>query len=232
MNCQHVRQLLAFVDRKCEELDPAERDAVKQHLEQCAECAAVAQSERSVDAALGTVMRDVDVPAALKANVLKRLAAERGKGRWKWAAGAVAATLLIAAVTAGIIWQARQPISVVQNDLEPSNFFVDHPHLNQDPRAYLAKEGLPDVLPQQFDLRFLQYVEVVEFKGRRIAKLAFSRGNDRAVVLILPAKHYRTTDLREDPTNLEIQYSEDRHFIFLILFRGNLSALYHIHTAV
>ena len=84
MNCQDVHQLLAFADRKAEELDQPERDALKQHLEKCPDCAEQSLAERRADALVGAAMRDVPVPADLKQKVLKRLAAERGGVPWKW----------------------------------------------------------------------------------------------------------------------------------------------------
>ena len=230
MNCQHVRQLLAFVDRKCEELDPAERDAVKQHLENCPECAAVAQTERGFDATVGAALRNVEVPPGLKADVLKRLAGERGHGRWKWAgAGILAATVLIA-VAGGIAWQIRQPVEIAQEEIDkirhtPDNRFVGK---EDSVRAFLKNEGMDDVIPTQFNYDLLQGVDVVHIRGRRVAKLSFRMDHPAcdAIVLILPQSKFRTTNVIENATSIKVEIDPTHPVTYLILFNGNLERLF------
>ena len=38
MECHDVQQLLAFAQRKCENLDAAERTAIRAHLDGCPDC--------------------------------------------------------------------------------------------------------------------------------------------------------------------------------------------------
>ena len=83
MECQDVQQLLAFVNRKCEGLADAERDAIREHLDRCPDCSARAQAERRSDEALGRLMRDVPVPPGLQQQVSQRLTAQRRGARWK-----------------------------------------------------------------------------------------------------------------------------------------------------
>jgi len=238
MNCQHVRQLLAFVDRKCEELDPAERDAVKQHLENCPECAAVAQAERGFDAAVGAALRNVEVPTGLKADLLKRLAAGRGLGRWKWAGGmAVAATVLVA-VAGGIAWQQRQPVEISQYEVDRFRMVLDHKRnwTLESVQEFLRNEGLGDVVPPQFDYKFLQSIDVVQIRGRRVAKLTFARFDEpcEAIVLILPQKEFRTTNVVQNPTAIKIETDATHPVTYLILFNGPLERLHSvtIHAAI
>ena len=61
MECHDVRLLLTFSERRCEQIDAAERNAVAQHLNGCHDCAAFAAAERAVDESLGQLMRD-DMP--------------------------------------------------------------------------------------------------------------------------------------------------------------------------
>ncbi len=94
MECQEIRQLLAFLERG--ELDEAECAAVQKHLDACPYCAALAAAVLSADQAIVPVLRDVAVPAGLKQQLLHRLAADRRASSWnRWAVGAVAALLLV-----------------------------------------------------------------------------------------------------------------------------------------
>jgi hypothetical protein len=230
MECHDVQQLLAFVNRKSEDLDAAERAALREHLDKCPDCSARNQAEQRADETLGVLMRDVPVPAGLKQQVVKRLGAERGAARWKTvkrgALTAAAAAVLLALV-GGYVWQARLPTEITEADVGTALVLVTNSGFwdENSAKQYLKENGLPDHVPQQFDYRLLQSVEPVYFKGRRVAKLTFAKGNDVASVLVLPSEQFRTNQLTEDPTCLNIVPEREHGIIYLILFRGNLGAL-------
>jgi hypothetical protein len=225
MDCQHVQHLLPFVERKCEELDAVERDAVQQHLAKCPACAALAQAERRLDEALGPVLRDVSVPADLQQKVMKRLAAERSVVPWKRGAAVLAASLLIAL---GAVWFLRAKPTVTEDDV----IAINHRGAGWDEakvEKYFADRGLRVVLPSDLDYEFLRKIEIVEEFNQRVAKLSFraQRENDRscqADVLILPHGQFRVDQLPEGTfTNLQVVHKED--FTYLIFFTGSLEAL-------
>ena len=228
MECQHVQQLLAFVDRKCEELDVSDRDAVQVHLENCPACAELAQAERHADDTLGAVLRDVPVPADLKQKVMNRLAAERGGVSWKWGVAAVATILLVAL---GTVWYLR-PLPTVSlsqiQDFAQLGAGWDETKLEK----YFADQGLPVVVPSDLDYDNLRRIKIVEIEKQRIAELSFHRelGNDQRVqadVLIFPHRQFRTDRLPAERfhgfTNIQIVHKEN--FTYVIFYRGELDAL-------
>ncbi|MSQ93396.1 MAG: hypothetical protein EXR98_02445 [Gemmataceae bacterium] len=222
MECQDVKQLLAFADRKCAELDAPELDSLKQHLETCPTCAEAAQAERALDDAVGPVLRDVAVPADLKAKVLKRLAAERGAVPWKRVLAAAAAILI--AVTGGVVW-LNSPATAVSED-ELRQFVSMNQWTQETAKQFLKDQGLVGLPPDNFEYGLLQHVDVIRFQGRLVGKLTFSRGDEcTASVLILPWKQFSTKHLTENPTSLSIRHDDVNEVTYLILFRGNLDAL-------
>ena len=87
MECQDVRQLLAFFDRDSEELDAVEQDAIQKHLDACPDCAALLAQERGADRPSRPQSAEVPVPRGSRQRLLTRLAKERGQPPWKrWAA--------------------------------------------------------------------------------------------------------------------------------------------------
>lgn len=226
MNCQDLQQLLAFMNRPGDDLDAVERDAIKQHLEKCPDCAELALAERRADDAVGTVLRDVPVPIGLKEKVIARLTGERAGVPWKWAGTIVlAASLLIAA---SVTWYLRPLPKVSLDDV----IALDQrgPNWSEaNVEEFFAKEGLEVVVPSDLDYDALRQVEIVEFKKQRVAKLTFQRELDqdrkvRADVLILPHRQFDVNDLRDGTfqnlNNLQILRKEN--YTYLIFFRGPL----------
>jgi anti-sigma factor ChrR (cupin superfamily) len=226
MECHDVQQLLAFVQRKREELDAAERAAIRAHLDICPDCSARADAEQRADDTLGQVMRDVPVPAGLKQQVLNRLTAERGTARWATVKRGVAAAVLLSALAGGLIWNAGWKAEVTQADVDALVIAVNAngPWKESAARDYLKSQGLGDHLPSNFDFATLRNVEAFQFKGRRIAKLTFARNDDVAIVFVLPSGRFHIHEtLHDDPTRLKIE--PEQEITYLILFQGNLDAL-------
>lgn len=226
MECHDVRLLLAFTQRPCESVDAVEREAVAQHLNGCPECAAFAQGERALDDALGHVMRDVPVPADLQSQLMKRLTDSRSTVRWKGSAAAAAALLLTLA--GGLSWHHWSRPEVTIDDV--MEIAAQDRWDAERAQQYLGNHGLSVRFPQDFDYRYLQTVEIVEFKGRRVAKLGFARadeGSASANVLILPTHTFRTSRIADPAvpgwTSVEIRREDD--CTYLIFFRGQLGLL-------
>jgi anti-sigma factor (TIGR02949 family) len=224
MECQHVQQLLAFADRKCEELDGSDRDAIRQHLETCPACAELAQAERHTDDTLGAVLRDVAVPADLKQKVMNRLAAERGSTPWKWGAALViAAAVLIASGTAW--YKLRVPSVTLDTVREFSELGAgwDEDRVQK----YFADNGLRVVVPTDLDYANLRHIGIVEFQKQRVARLSFQAGRVQAEVLILPHRQFGTDQLPSGDghgfTDFQIVHKEN--FTYVIFYRGELDAL-------
>jgi hypothetical protein len=220
MECQHIQQLLAFADRKCEELEASDRKAVLQHLENCPACAELAQIERRSDEVLGAVLRDVPVPADFKQKMLNRLAAERGSVPWKCGVAAVAATLVIAL---GTVWYLRPLPTVGLSQIQ------DYAQLGAGwdetkVEKYFADNGLRVVVPTDLDYDNLRQIGIVEFQKQRVARLSFQAGRVQAEVLILPHRQFITDQLpSEDYSEFQIVHKEN--FTYVIFHRGELNAL-------
>src|SRR5262249_14246403 len=78
MDCKTARLLLDFARPQARELEPDEAGALETHLDRCADCHDLARGERRLDEHLGKVMRQVEVPAGLRDQLLVRLESNRG----------------------------------------------------------------------------------------------------------------------------------------------------------
>jgi anti-sigma factor (TIGR02949 family) len=75
--CQEAfRRLDDYLDR---ELSAAERDLVREHLEICEGCAREFRFEESVLRGVRAKLRQIDVPASLRARVVRTLEEEAGR---------------------------------------------------------------------------------------------------------------------------------------------------------
>ncbi|MBI2805782.1 MAG: hypothetical protein HYX68_12450 [Planctomycetes bacterium] len=228
MECHDVRQLLAFVDRKCEELDAPERAALAQHLERCPECAALAQAEREFDQALGAAVRAVAVPPGLQPKILAKLATQPRGTPWKPLAAAAAIFIAVTLLGAGIAWKLRDTPAVSVADIRA---LADQENWDLSVvEQHLSEQGVPVEAPRDFDYRNLQHVDVAEFRGQRVPKLTFASRDGKAVacVLVLSPARFRLGDLHDGmelPGTTSIRIHHDRGHVNVIFYRGDLGAL-------
>lgn len=220
MECQDVRQLLAFLERKSEELDAAEGAALQKHLDACPDCAALTAAERSADQAIGAALRDVAVPARLKQQVLTRLAAERGVAPWKRWAGVAAAAMLLVAIGGGTWAYWPKPEFTIQQD--------NRTWTHDEVEGYLADQGFPAKAPGKLKYDLLRQVDVILIKGRPVAKLIFVHNNgvDSATVYIVDTKHL-SLKLDGDPSIRPLDPEDGSRFSYIIHGRANDDWLMH-----
>ena len=234
MECHDVQQLLAFVNRQREELDAPEREALGEHLEKCPDCAVAFQTERRADEILGALVREVPVPADLRQKLLNRLATEHSQAHWKLLqrASLVAAAAILLVVTAGLSWQFWPKPEITRDYVMQMVSFHDWD--KEQVEHFFAEQGLSVKAPGEFDYRFLQHVEIVQFKGKPVAKLTFSRTDDQTAlvnVLILSTKQFRMHELEGDqdiPLTTWIRvrhHPEDSEFTYLVFYRGQIDAV-------
>jgi hypothetical protein len=214
MECQDLRQLLAFLERKSEELDAEEHAALQKHLDACPDCAALAAQDRSADQAIGLALRNVAVPAGLKQHVLQRLAAERGTPWKRWAFAAAAAVVLATAGVVGIVWT-----SVPKPD-----FIIglqDNRTWNQDEvEHYLAEQGFPAKAAGNLKYDLLRQVDVILIKGRSVAKLTFDDGVNSATVYIVDTRRH-TFNFNGDPSIRPLPTEDGSQFKYILHCRGD-----------
>ncbi len=78
MDCRTARLLLDFVRPQAHELEAEEARALESHLDQCPDCHSQARGEQQLDACLSKAMRQVEIPAGLRDQLLTRLESARG----------------------------------------------------------------------------------------------------------------------------------------------------------
>lgn len=220
MECQDVRQLLAFLERPSDELDAVERAALQKHLDACPDCAALSAQEHGVDQAIGSALRNVPVPAGLKQQVLQRLAKERGRPWKRWAGAAAAAVLVAFAVGTWLSFSSKPALTVDDVDAVMPNFAAGWQR--DAVEQHLEKQGLTVRAPDRFRYRYLQQVDVVVIHGRRVARLTFSRNDDQtasATVFIVGAAQFNVEKLK-GLTGIEVD-DQRPDFWYVIQHSGN-----------
>jgi hypothetical protein len=226
MDCQDIRSLLAFTRKGGDQIDPTERAAVQHHLDGCGDCAAAAQSEELLDAALGTAMRAVPIPAGGKARLLAKLAANRP---WPWVKMAAAAAVLLALGWGGTAWLMQPLPHITDNALQVTDFEADKVE------DWYRLHGVDMVAWRQLDHTYLWTYDIVEIQGRRVPKLIFCRDvNGRiavAQVIVLRSTRFNTADLHDltgvngKLSRVIIERSSDPDWVYVVgTTEGDLSA--------
>ncbi len=195
MDCQTARVLLAFARRPVECLDPGEQLALRQHLDGCPDCAALAHDERRADEAVGAAVREVPVPAGLQGRILARIAAQRRPVPY-WLTAAAAA-LLLAIGVAGYATYAAQPKLTMQAIVDE---FENSPKLAKSPETveeWFAGHGVRMHAPRQFKYEYYRSCDLVQFgdTGQLVPILRFQAREIAADVYVLSRQQFRLDDL-------------------------------------
>jgi hypothetical protein len=197
MDCKTARLMLDFARPGAPELEAADAGALDAHLGTCADCDALARAERRLDAHLGRAVRQVEVPADLKARLLDRLAADRHALHRRWAGhgvralAAVAAVLLVALGVQQWRWLHR-PVpdsAAVLENLKARH--VSPPNREELEAALKRVHGLNARLPD------LDYSPLVVCTADTLP------GDDRVVPLLVFARNVKVYVLSDQQFNLE-----------------------------
>jgi hypothetical protein len=197
MDCKNARLLLDYSRPLGTDLDAGEAEALESHLADCPDCGSLAQDERRLDDYIGRAVRAVPVPENLRADLLRRLAAERDAWYRRWllrSAGAVAAAAgIILLVWGGLLVHQR-----FRPSFEPSDISVDRS--TSSPREveewFRTAHGVKTVAPSDNLLRYtwLTYYGLEDLQGQRVPMLLFTyNGHDsqaRAQVYIVTDKQF------------------------------------------
>jgi hypothetical protein len=219
MDCHDVRSLLAFTRHDSDQIDPTERAAVQQHLDNCLDCAAASQSEQHLDAALGAAMRDVPVPRDGKARLLAKLDASRPR---PWMPIAAAAAVLLAVSLGATAWLLRPLPASLAADIISSK--------HTDPEKveeWFKEQGVEMVAWRQLDHTLLWTYDVVEIQGQRVPKLIFVRRDPPAVaeVIVLRRDRFETKDLHDIQNNSKRVFVERSNEAYVYLVGTNETSL-------
>jgi anti-sigma factor RsiW len=182
------------------DLAPEDAAALDRHLAGCPNCAASARTSAAVDAAIGTAMRAVEVPASLRARLIASTSAERGTvlRRRAYRYAALAASLFLVVGLAAGIFTANRPhpdtyeLAMKADALERVMRFeapVAFGQVNPEQaaaneaavRKWLKAEQLPENLPgdlKNLDFGLLLSHHWEEVQGRQTPVLLF-RGRDQ-----------------------------------------------------
>src|SRR5262249_13785786 len=135
MDCKTARLLLALGPTDWTELDEGEAAAFQAHLRECAQCAAMARSQREADERLREAMRDLPVPALPRERILRDIRRRQTRVMRRWQAICAAVACLV--FGAGFGWQvwakAHRPIVDTSADVEAfADFRGATPDVAQD----------------------------------------------------------------------------------------------------
>jgi Putative zinc-finger len=217
MDCHDARLLLAFTGHGGDQIDPTERDAVQQHLDTCADCAAFAQSEQIIDAAIGTAMRTVPIPAGAKSRVYAKLATTRA---WPWRRIAAAAAILIG-IGLGTAWYLRP---LPQIGLTEAEYVINGKKTEPDDvEQWYRDQGIEMIAWRQLDYNLLWTYDVVHYQGQRVPKLIFYSRDPSAIAEVLVVRESQF-DVRmpdgelngQTPNQIFVQRENDAGYVYLV----------------
>jgi hypothetical protein len=197
MDCKTARLLLDFARPEARELEAEEAAELDRHLDHCPDCHSQAQNERQLDDRLGKAMRQVEVPAGLREQLLARLESSRGDWhRQRFAHVArlsVAAAVLLLLCWSGWYWVRENfiaPINTQQVADAASNDATEDPRARTE-RA-LKDLGFPTPLSSYLDYSLLvcppALAELPGYPGRKAPMLVFARNGRVARAYLVAQK--------------------------------------------
>jgi hypothetical protein len=247
MDCKQARLLLELTRPRGGELDPADAEALEQHLADCPDCGPAARDERRADEHLGRAMRDVPVPVGLRERILKKLGPDTGpapiskRRPWLWRYLGAAAALLVTVglgVMGYLTWLAPPPAVSVQqiHDRANQQFFAKRPDAVE--KDFQDRLGVTMVAPPQFNYDLLIAYQLAVFEKKQVPELLFFTHGDRekglppalAQVYVLSSRQF---DLEETyrtrsqglsgPRMVRLEWPPDnnRDYLYLIVYSGH-----------
>jgi hypothetical protein len=226
MDCSTARLLLAFSRPKAAELETAEVQALNDHLADCTECEALAQSEQQVEHLLGLAMPQVPVPSSdLRQRLLTQLETQRRSWyrrlpqRHPRLTAAAAAVLLF--VVGLAVYEAVRPPQRIDLAAIAAGLNARVPASPDEIQKAFAEDGFIVIVPPDFNYQYLARYELQDFAGVRVPYLLFVRGQNLAYVYILSASQFDvraavdqpregsgrfTVELRPGPANSNVAY--------------------------
>jgi hypothetical protein len=228
MDCRTARLLLDFARPQAPELHADDAGALQNHLDRCPDCHGLARGERQLDEHLGKAVRQVEVPAGLREQLLSRLEAERGD--WHRRRFAHAARLTVAAAAAALLlgWAGwhwivnRRPPPI-----DPGQMLVgvnDSPDKRIQAEEALKRMGVETPLPR-FNYHFLAcppvLAELPGYPDQRKPLLVFVQNHHRAWVYVIAAQQLPDDVpplLGEGTYKLQVERSEGEAYKFLVIY--------------
>ncbi len=233
MDCRTARLLLDFARPQAPELQADDAGALQNHLDRCPDCHNLARGERQLDEHLGKAMRQVEVPAGLRDQLLSRLEAERGD--WNRRRFARAARLTLAAAAAALLlgWAGwhwllnRQPAPIDPAHMVGSvNEYVTTDKGRQAEDT-LKRMGVETPLPSlNYNLLACPptLAELPGYPDRTVPLMLFVQNHHRAWVYVVAARQVPEDIpplLGEGTFKLEVLPVEGDAYKFLVIHDGD-----------
>lgn len=237
MECRDAQFYLRFRRPGADDLAPDDAAALDRHLAGCPHCAAEARYSVAFDAAVGTMMRAVQVPAGLRERLLTSTLAQRGtlhRSR-AYRVAAVAASLLLAfGLVVGVFTASRPQPDTVQlvwkgDELAQVGFVPapNNPQLAQanetTVRDWLKAEDLPADLPESFDYGLLVSYGWEEVQGRKVPVVLF-RGRDHGFAKVYAFRstqfNLKAVEEAQSSNCTAKPYPNRGGVVFLVVFTG------------
>jgi hypothetical protein len=137
---------------------------------------------------------------------------------------------LLLAICSGTSWYfLHKPVLTIDDLAVASEVVANGPNWTGDGvERHLEEQGLTVRAPARFKYRYLQQVDVVEIRGRRVARLTF-RNDDQsasATVFIIDSTQFNVGHLRNQ-SGIEVRPGEGHQagFTYVIHWVGNLLSL-------
>jgi hypothetical protein len=197
MDCKTARLLLDFARPEARELEAEEVAELQRHLDHCPDCHSQARSERQLDECLGKAMRQVEVPAGLREQLLARLESARGDWYRQRFAHAVrlsaAAAVILLLCWAGWYWVREHLVAPIDTQRVASAVSED---VLDDPRVRTGRAlqalGFETPLSPYLDYSLLvcppALAELPGYPGRKVPMLVFARNGRTARVYLIREK--------------------------------------------
>ena len=197
MDCKTARLLLDFARPKARELEAEEAAELDRHLDHCPDCHSQAYNERQLDDRLGKAMREVEIPAGLREQLLTCL--ESARSDWhrqrfaRIARLSVAAAALLLLSWTGWYWVQEHFITPIDTQRVAEAASND---AMEDPRARtqraLRELGIYTPLSPHLDCNLLvcppAMAELPGYPGRNVPMLVFARNGRWARVYLIAQK--------------------------------------------
>jgi hypothetical protein len=237
MDCNNARLLLNFYRPPAGDLSGPEAEELEHHLDLCSECNALASAECRLDQHLGRAMRAVEVPAAVRRNILGALAVQRSAWNRRWfgraSRVAVAAALLLAISTGWYFWSAFRTREI-SLDKVANAVNYDTPRDQDHANDVLKHLGTDAVAPSFVNYAYLtgspSLAELPGYPGVKVPQFVFTResardGGSRAVLFALDRRRFPIEDM-EMPNSGQFsvavyQPSDDDRRRYLVLYTGD-----------
>lgn len=218
MDCSHVRMLLWFARDPDKDLDAADLGGLREHLALCGDCRRRSQEQWQVDRVIGQGVRDVATPAHLKDRISNRLRDARRWG-WKgWTATAASMLFAVGMTTAWALWPAPYLDSTAIAEIKTGS-------APEKVEAWFSYYDVPFAWPAEFNSTYLDYYEIVELQGQRVAKLSFrarefnSSTDSIAHVYAIADSQFQLEDEASQPLTVR-RYADVPGFAFLVTLAG------------